>query len=151
MANSIPKLSLVALRKGHWWHMPMAWVLSETREVDSNTFSLRGSFQSVLSRHPGLQQHPHDLLDGTAVMKQGLGICTLLLALLEVETLWEPTESMQSLFSLRADCCKAQELMNGIFCASGQGTFFQQENCCCCCCGYFGSARGCSDSSRSFP
>lgn len=83
MAKSVAKLSLVALRRDHWWHIPMAWVVSKKRKV----VSLRGSFPSVLSRHPGLQQHPSDLLDGTAVVKQGLGLCTLLLTLLEVETL----------------------------------------------------------------
>lgn len=87
MAKSVAKLSLVALRRDHWWHIPMVWVVSEKRKVDSNVVSLRGSFPSVLSRHPGLQQHPSDLLDGIAVVKQGLGLCTLLLPLLGVETL----------------------------------------------------------------
>lgn len=97
---------------------PVAWVVSETRDVDSDIISppnpsnlhpnkvavgKRGSFPSVLSGNSGHQQHPSDLLDSTAVVKQGLGIYTLLLAVPGQCWKWnpskEPAESVQVLFA----------------------------------------------------
>lgn len=94
-AKSNLKPSLTALRKDCWCGRP--WPGSFLKQekliptlflhpihltsVPTNkvTVGKRGSFPRVLSGHPGHQQHPSDLFDGTAVVKQGLGICTLLL------------------------------------------------------------------------
>lgn len=118
-AKSNPKLSLAALRKDHrcgrLW--PGSFLKQEMliptlflhpihlTSILTNKVAVgkRGSFPSVLSGNSGHQQHPSDLLDSTAVVKQGLGIYTLLLAVPGQCWKWnpseEPAESVQVLFA----------------------------------------------------